>query len=106
MISFRAEETLFILDAIIALCETDSCLLCSYRTTPTAEQILVPETLLKKRKAAEKTAEDRKAAAVERKKVSSHSLPLGKHVDLFMMHNNQTRLVQKTMLSYLTIFRV
>jgi hypothetical protein len=31
---------------------------------------------------------------------------LGKHVDLFMMHNNQTRLVQKTMLSYLTIFRV
>jgi len=37
-------------------------------TTPTAEQILVPETLLKKRKASEKTAEERKAAAVEHKK--------------------------------------
>jgi len=41
------------------------------RTTPTSEQILVPETLLKKRKAAERTAEDRKAVAVERKKANA-----------------------------------
>ncbi|KAI5848067.1 ribosomal protein L30, ferredoxin-like fold domain-containing protein [Tricharina praecox] len=39
-------------------------------TTPTTEQVLVPETLLKKRKTSEKTIEERKAAAVERKKVN------------------------------------
>ncbi|BFZ59721.1 60S ribosomal protein L7 [Saitoella coloradoensis] len=39
-------------------------------TVPTTEQILVPETLLKKRKAQEKTAEERKAAQVEKKKAA------------------------------------
>jgi hypothetical protein len=42
----------------------------SYSTQPTKEQVLAPETLLKKRKTSEKTIEERKAAAVERKKVS------------------------------------
>jgi hypothetical protein len=42
-----------------------------YSTQPTKEQVLAPETLLKKRKTSEKTIEERKAAAVERKKVSS-----------------------------------
>ncbi|PWW75976.1 60S ribosomal protein L7 [Tuber magnatum] len=37
-------------------------------TVPTADQILVPETLLKKRKAQQKTAEERAAAAETRKK--------------------------------------
>jgi len=39
-------------------------------TAPTSDAILVPETLLKKRKATEKSTEERKAAAVERKKAS------------------------------------
>lgn len=55
-------------NSMLSLCGTDM-VVCSHSTTPTAEQILVPETLLKKRKASEKTAEERKAAAVERKKV-------------------------------------
>jgi len=41
-----------------------------FSSVPTADQILVPETLLKKRKASEKTAEERKAAAAERKKAN------------------------------------
>ena len=65
MTSFRAEDSYSMLSS---LCGTDI-VVCSHSTTPTAEQILVPETLLKKRKASEKTAEERKAAAVERKKV-------------------------------------
>lgn len=43
------------------------------RSVPTKEQILVPETLLKKRKANEKSAEDRATAAETRKKVCSFS---------------------------------
>jgi len=39
-------------------------------STPTAEKVLVPETLLKKRKTSEKTIEERKAAAVQRKKAN------------------------------------
>ncbi|TGZ84292.1 60S ribosomal protein L7 [Ascodesmis nigricans] len=40
----------------------------SNTSVPSKDQVLVPETLLKKRKQSEKTAEERKAAAVERKK--------------------------------------
>lgn len=41
------------------------------RTVPTQDQILVPETLLKKRKANEKTTEERASEAAARKKVCS-----------------------------------
>jgi len=40
-----------------------------YSTVPTQEQILVPETLLKKRKSAEKAAADNLVAAKDRKDV-------------------------------------
>jgi len=40
----------------------------NYRSVPTADQVLVPETLLKKRKAQQKTTDDRLAAAAARKK--------------------------------------
>lgn len=41
-----------------------------FRTVPSAEQILVPETLLKKRKAQDKAKEETAAAAAEKKQVS------------------------------------
>jgi hypothetical protein len=40
------------------------------RSVPTKDQILVPETLLKKRKSQEKAREQGRTAAEERKKVS------------------------------------
>jgi hypothetical protein len=40
------------------------------RTVPTKDQILVPETLLKKRKSQEKAREQRLSAIEKRKKVS------------------------------------
>jgi len=42
----------------------------NYRSVPTSEQILVPETLLKKRKSAEKQKEDRLSALKQRKAAS------------------------------------
>ena len=46
-----------------------------YSSIPTKDQILVPETLLKKRKSAEKEAADKAAQRETRKKVSPyHSL--------------------------------
>jgi len=42
-----------------------------YRTVPTKDQVLVPETLLKKRKSQEKAREQRNADIEKRKKVST-----------------------------------
>jgi large subunit ribosomal protein L7e len=41
-----------------------------HRSVPTADQILVPETLLKKRKSQEKAREERTAELEKKKKVS------------------------------------
>ena len=41
-----------------------------YRTVPTEDEIMVPETLLKKRKSQEKAREERSAEQDKRKKVS------------------------------------
>ena len=41
-----------------------------YRTVPTEDEILVPETLLKKRKSQEKAREERSAETDKKKKVS------------------------------------
>jgi len=43
-------------------------------SVPTVDQILVPETLLKKRKSQEKAREERAADLQKRKKVSNHFL--------------------------------
>jgi hypothetical protein len=43
-----------------------------YSSVPTQDQILVPETLLKKRKSAEKEAADKAAQRETRKKVGQH----------------------------------
>ena len=42
-----------------------------YRSVPTEDEILVPETLLKKRKSQEKAREERSAELEKKKKVSS-----------------------------------
>ena len=42
------------------------------RSVPTADQILVPETLLKKRKSQEKAREERSAELEKKKKVRRH----------------------------------
>ena len=41
----------------------------TYRSVPTQDQILVPETLLKKRKSQEKAREERSAELEKKKKV-------------------------------------
>lgn len=46
-----------------------------YSTVPTHDQILVPETLLKKRKSQEKAREGRSAELLKKKKVR-HRVPL------------------------------
>ena len=51
---------------------TDECL---HRTVPTKDQIMVPETLLKKRKSQEKAREARSADIEKRKKVSHILFP-------------------------------
>jgi len=45
------------------------------RTVPTKDQVLVPETLLKKRKSQEKAREQRNADIDKRKKVSERTHP-------------------------------
>ena len=45
-----------------------------YRTVPTKDQVLVPETLLKKRKSQEKARAERSAEIEKRKKVSAPPL--------------------------------
>ena len=42
------------------------------RSVPTADQILVPETLLKKRKSQEKAREEKSAELEKKKKVCGH----------------------------------
>lgn len=49
----------------------DRVLICYCRTVPTNDQILVPETLLKKRKSQEKARAERSAALEKKKAVSS-----------------------------------
>ena len=47
-----------------------------YRSVPTEDEILVPETLLKKRKSQEKAREERSAELEKKKKVGHSFLPL------------------------------
>ena len=47
-----------------------------YRSVPTEDEILVPETLLKKRKSQEKAREERSAEFEKKKKVGLDLLPL------------------------------
>ena len=47
-------------------------------TVPTKDQVLIPESLLKKRKTQEKTQAEREAQRAEEKKVLSPTNPLGK----------------------------
>ena len=79
---------------------TDACL---HRTVPTKDQIMVPETLLKKRKSQEKAREARSADIEKRKKVSRNLLPVPDSVMIPTKH--ATRLRSMLSLS-LTIFRV
>lgn len=46
----------------------------SYRSVPTEDEILVPETLLKKRKSQEKAREERSAELEKKKKVGYTTL--------------------------------
>jgi hypothetical protein len=56
--------------SILLVCGTS---LTSHRSVPTHDQILVPETLLKKRKSQEKAREERSAELEKKKKVSLFS---------------------------------
>ena len=53
-----------------------------YRSVPTEDQILVPETLLKKRKSQEKQREERQAELQKKKKVRQSDL-VGTHQHQF-----------------------
>ena len=75
-----------------------------HRTVPTKDQVLVPETLLKKRKSQEKAREQRNAEIEKRKKVS---VPPSEFHCTFgddTVSNHATRLRPMLSLS-LTIFR-
>lgn len=54
----------------------DLVVLWMYRSVPTEDEILVPETLLKKRKSQEKAREERSAELEKKKKVGHSFLPL------------------------------
>jgi hypothetical protein len=61
------------------------------RTAPTKDQILVPETLLKKRKSQEKAREQRLAELEKRKKVGYTSLvPSSIVLQLLVMEKTST----------------
>jgi hypothetical protein len=55
---------------------------------PTHDQVLVPETLLKKRKSQEKAREERAAELEKKKKVSSISQIIW-HGGMMVMHNTK-----------------
>lgn len=74
-------------------------------SVPTKDDILVPETLLKKRKSQEKARAERTAEAEKKKKVS-HSLFLHRWEEDDMMHKNLLRLDRGQCCCKLTIFRV
>ena len=89
-------------------------MLYAYRTVPTEDQILVPETLLKKRKSQEKAREER-SAELEKKKAVGAPLRASKlrcegsfpDVDDGDDAYQFSRLdPSRSMLSLLTIFRV
>lgn len=67
------------------VCWTRTNLTCACRTVPTNDQILVPESLLKKRKSQEKARAERSAATEKRKAVSSPS-PHPSHNDVNYSH--------------------
>jgi hypothetical protein len=72
------------------------------------DQILVPETLLKKRKSQEKAREE-KAAELEKKRKVRHNFPSHRVVfEAFMMYNTifATRCLGVDVVAKLTIFRV
>lgn len=58
------------------VCWTRTNLRCACRTVPTNDQILVPESLLKKRKSQEKARAERTAATEKKKAVSTSPFPL------------------------------
>lgn len=60
-----------------------------YRSVPTQDQVLVPETLLKKRKSQEKARAERNSAIEKRKAVSQAFSPL-KHNFFFLVMINTT----------------
>jgi hypothetical protein len=62
-----------------------------HRTVPTKDQILVPETLLKKRKSQEKAREQRLSAIEKRKKVSRIAHPYTKKHSVMIPTNKVTR---------------
>lgn len=63
-----------------------------YSSIPTKDQILVPETLLKKRKSAEKEAADKAAQRETRKKVSPPTPSFTCHTVMKPTHNTSTSL--------------
>lgn len=67
------------------------------RTAPTKDQVLVPETLLKKRKAQEKAREQRNSDIEKRKKVSERRLRILRTFGDDTTTNHATRL--RSMLS-------
>lgn len=71
--------------SILLVCGTKTNL--SHRSVPTHDQILVPETLLKKRKSQEKAREERSAELEKKKKVSRFSLQYCLALEDIMMHN-------------------
>lgn len=76
-------------------------------SVPTKDQVLVPETLLKKRKSQEKARAER-SAEVEKKKKVSRDKPLPAYIQLKMMDNcihASTRLRSMMFANY-TVFRV
>jgi hypothetical protein len=79
--------------------------LISHRSVPTHDQILVPETLLKKRKSQEKAREERAAELEKKKKVRNFSLSTSETRTMVMHNTNSTLGTTVSMLS-LNIFRV
>jgi hypothetical protein len=70
------------------------------RSVPTQDQVLVPETLLKKRKSQEK-ARAEKSAEIEKKKAVCQDQSLYSQPLVFMMHNHfvATRLCSMLLLN-------
>jgi len=62
-----------------------------HRTAPTKDQVLVPETLLKKRKSQEKAREQSLAEREKRKKVGYTSLVHSRMVQQLLVMENTTK---------------
>lgn len=78
---------------------------CINSSVPTSNQVLVPETLLKKRKSQEKARAERNAAAEKKKTVSAFAA-ISSFTLPYMMHNKPSRLDYGRCCWKLTFFRV